>query len=238
MTQVRRWHIYPSIDAMVRHAAEAVTRCAEQTIGRRGRFDIVLAGGDTPRAVYQRLRGADTDWRAWHVYFGDERCVPRKDRERNDRMVYDVWLSGTAVPPQQVHVMPAERGADEGAAAYADVVKSVDFFDLVLLGLGEDGHTASLFPDHDLGVLPGGADVLAVHGAPKPPSERVTLSAKRLSRAAQVIFLVTGAAKAKAVSSWWRGEDIPARHITPVAGVDILVDMDVFPLGDPGHCAD
>jgi 6-phosphogluconolactonase len=93
----------------------------------------------------------------------------------------------------------------------------------VLLGLGEDGHTASLFPGHEWGAAPGSPDVLAVLDAPKPPSQRVTLSAARLSRAREVWFVVSGDSKREAVAQWHSGENIPARAITPAAGVDVLV---------------
>jgi 6-phosphogluconolactonase len=97
-------------------------------------------------------------------------------------------------------------------------------FDLVLLGLGEDGHTASLFPGHDWGVRSDAPDVIAVFDAPKPPPQRVSLSAARLSRAREVLFLVEGIAKRDAVARWRMGANIPARSIRPRAGVDVLVE--------------
>ena len=90
--------------------------------------------------------------------------------------------------------------------------------------MGEDGHTASLFPGHEWGTAPGSPDALAMFDAPKPPPQRVTLSAARLSRARQVMFLVSGEAKHRAIVDWRAAKDIPARAITPVAGVDVLVE--------------
>jgi 6-phosphogluconolactonase len=107
---------------------------------------------------------------------------------------------------------------------YAETLQTVGDFDLVLLGLGEDGHTASLFPDHEWGAAPGSPDTLAVLDAPKPPPQRVSMSAARLSRARQVNFLVCGGLKHKAVAEWRAGKDIPARAIKPTAGVDVLVE--------------
>jgi 6-phosphogluconolactonase len=183
----------------------------------------VLAGGDTPRTAYQRLPERPADWAAWHVYFGDERCAPRGDPSRNSRMAGDAWLDHVALPPPQLHTIPAELGAVAAAKAYAGALQHVGEFDLVLLGLGEDGHTASLFPAHEWGEAPGSPDALAVFGAPKPPRERVSLSAARLSRARQVLFLVSGESKRQALAHWRAGKRIPAGAITPAGGVDALV---------------
>jgi 6-phosphogluconolactonase len=158
-------------------------------------FHFVVAGGDTPRGAYRSLREARVDWSGWCIYFGDERCLPADDAARNSRMAGEAWLDHLAIPPERLHAIPAELGPAQGAQAYAQTLRAVGEFDLVLLGLGEDGHTASLFPDHEWGTAPGSPDALAVFDPPKPPPERVTLSAERLSRARQVMFLVSVEAK-------------------------------------------
>ena len=122
-----------------------------------------------------------------------------------------------------MRAIPAELGAERAAAAYAAELRGVGDFDFVLLGLGEDGHTASLFPGHDWGDAPDAPDVLAVHGAPKPPPERVSLSAARFGRAREVWFLVAGADKRAALARWRAGDAIPAGAIRPAAGVDVWV---------------
>lgn len=190
----------------------------------RSAFHLVLAGGATPRALYARMAELDTDWRDWHVWFGDERCLPAGHPERNSRMAQDAWLTDSVIPVAQIHPIPSELGAAAAANAYANSLREVEQFDLVLLGLGEDGHTASLFPGQDWGTCPDSPDVLAVTNAPKPPPERVSLSARRLSRARAVLFLVSGADKCDAVAAWRRGEPIPAAAIRPVAGVDVLAE--------------
>jgi 6-phosphogluconolactonase len=134
------------------------------------------------------------------------------------------WLDHVGIPAAQIHVIEAERGAESAARHYAQIVDRVAQFDLVLLGLGEDGHTASLFPDHDPGNTPDASAVLAVHDAPKPPPERVSLSANRLGAAHQVMFLVTGESKRQAVHDWRSGMDIPAAAIKPAGGVDIYLE--------------
>ena len=139
-------------------------------------------------------------------------------------MAGEAWLDHVFIPTVQFHAIPAELGAVRAAQLYGETLHAVGEFDLVLLGLGEDGHTASLFPDHEWGAAPGSPDTLAVFDAPKPPPQRVSLSAARLSRARQVIFLVSGASKRRAVAEWRAGKDIPARAIKPAAGVDVLVE--------------
>lgn len=139
-------------------------------------------------------------------------------------MAAQAWLDAVPIPALQVHSIPAESGAPRAARMYAETLKAVGDFDLVLLGLGEDGHTASLFPGHEWGTEHGAPDALAVLDAPKPPAQRVSLSAARLSRARKVIFLVAGESKRTAVTAWRAGKDIPARSIQPAVGVDVLVE--------------
>lgn len=201
-----------------------IARAAEQAIIDSGTFRLVLAGGHAPRALYERLRALKTDWAAWHVYFGDERCLPAVDLGRNSTLARDVWLNHVPVPQQQVYAIPTEMGAKAAAAAYATALQQVGEFDLVLLGLGEDGHTASLFPGNDWGQEVDSPVALPVFDAPKAPAERVSLSAWRLSQAKQVLFLVTGESKHDAVMNWRAGANIPARAITPPHGVDVLAE--------------
>lgn len=219
-----RWHPMRDAAALEDETVARISHAAAEALARQGRFRIALAGGNTPRNVYRKLVGLHTDWSRWAVYFGDERCVPVNDEQRNDRMARETLLDRVPVPAGAVHRIPAEQGAADAARAYGRTLVEVDLFDLVLLGLGEDGHTASLFPGHDRGDAPGSPDVLAVFDAPKPPPERVSMSAARLSRARRVLFLVAGASKRDAVRQWRAGEDIPAASIRGVEGVDVLVE--------------
>lgn len=220
-----RWHVLPSADALARAATDKILHAARLAIARGGAFHIVLAGGGTPRRIYRDLSRTAADWSRWHVWFGDERCLPPDAAERNSRMAADAWLDQVPIPPAQVHAIPAELGATAAAAAYARTLAGRGDFDLVLLGLGEDGHTASLFPGHDWGVAATAPDALAVFDAPKPPPERVSLSAHRLSATRELLFLVSGAGKRLAVADWRAGADIPAAAIAPAGGVDILLDF-------------
>ena len=222
--QTVRWHEFPDDTSLLANALVRVLAAARAAIAQHGAFDIVLAGGNTPRKLYRALRNADTDWTRWHVWFGDERCAPPGDPERNSRMARDEWLDHVSMPAANVHPIPAEAGARDAAVLYARELRGVDAFDLVLLGLGEDGHTASLFPGHGSGAHTDSPDVLAVFNAPKPPPERVSLSAQRLSRARHVLFLVEGAGKRDAIAAWKRGDAIPAASVAPESGVDVLLD--------------
>lgn len=218
------WHVYPTAALLQQRAAHGIERLAAEAIAARGTFRIVLAGGNTPRAVYERLRDIETAWQCWHLYFGDERCLPAAHADRNSAMASQAWLAHVPVPASQIHVMPAELGAEEAARQYAASIEAVEMFDLVLLGLGEDGHTASLFPGQNDGADFRQPAVLAVHRSPKPPAERVSLSAWRLSMARAVWFLVTGKDKAPAVRKWRAGEKIPAAAIKPSGGVEVWVE--------------
>ncbi len=224
-----RWQWFArdaDVKLAARHAIDAAARAAIQT---RGAFHIVLAGGSTPRAVYESLCDLSMDWAAWHIYFGDERVLPADHPERNSTMAQDAWLAQTSIPSKQIHAMLTECGLEAACAAYTQLLANVGEFDLVLLGLGEDGHTASLFPGHDIGATDNAPDVLMVLDAPKPPPQRLSLSATRLSRAHQVLFLVTGAGKQDAVARWKSGEPIPAAAIHCPNGVDVLLDNAAWP---------
>ena len=226
--QIVRWHPLADAGALRREATRRVLAAASEAISARGRFRLVLAGGNTPRATYAALCDAQADWPYWEIFFGDERCLPVDDAERNSKMANDAWLAQVPIAPERIHAIPAEFGADAAARAYAQTLRDVGEFDLVLLGLGEDGHTASLFPDHDRGAGDAAPDTLAVFDAPKPPPQRVSLSAARLGRSRQVLFLVDGESKRDAVTRWRAGEDIPARAIRPAAGVDALVEASLL----------
>lgn len=223
MQQLCRWHAAADPAALRLAVTAGILRAASRAIARHGSFDLVLAGGNTPRGIYAALSQTAADWPRWHVWFGDERCLPPDAPERNSHMAGHAWLDHVSIPCGQIHPIPAELGAAAAAAAYAAVLADRRRpFDLVLLGLGEDGHTASLFPGHDLGTASDAADVLAVFDAPKPPAERVSLSARRLADAAEVFFIAGGPDKRDALAAWRAGVALPAAAIRPAGGVEIF----------------
>lgn len=216
------WQVYPDAATLTAAASARVLVAARAAIAARAEFQLVLAGGRTPLEIYAQLAEAEAAWPQWRIYFGDERCLPAGDAGRNDSAARHAWLDRVPIPAANVHPIPAELGPERAAAAYAATLRAVSMFDLVLLGLGEDGHTASLFPGRVWGESGDDPAVLAVHAAPKPPPERVTLSATRLSRSRQVLFLVAGAGKRDAVAAWKAGANIPAGAI----GGDVQVMLD------------
>jgi 6-phosphogluconolactonase len=202
-------------------ACRSILAAAGKAIAARGRFSIVLAGGRTPEQTYHLLSEAEAAWQQWHVYFGDERCRPADDPQRNSRMAGQAWLEQVSIPAGQIHVIPAELGARAAAQAYEPLVRRALPFDLVLLGLGGDGHTASLFPDTALHDTP---LVQPVRQAPKPPAERVTLSIAALSRSRQILVLVSGRDKAAALAAWRRGARLPISALQPQGDLTVLYD--------------
>ena len=183
---------------------------------REGARSLVLAGGTTPQRCYELLSQMDVEWGRVTILFGDERCVRPDHPDSNYRMARETLLD--RVSPGSVHRMPAELGPDEGAGLYAHIVASLAPLDVVTLGVGEDGHTASLFPGHP--ALKAAALVVGIRDSPKPPPQRVTLTLPALQRARRVIILATGAGKADAVAKAKRGE-VPSGMI---AGARWLID--------------
>lgn len=208
MTQPE-WRVFADADALVATLADALCAEAESAIAARGVFHLVLAGGTTPLALYRALAGRNAGDACWQVWYGDERCLPAEHPERNSMMAETAWLAASRIPPECRRPIPAEHGAQAAATLYGDRLKGVGEFDVVLLGMGEDGHTASLFPGHDWGAAPDSPDVLAVFDAPKPPPERVSLSAARLGRSRRVWLVITGAGKHEALTRWKNGVVLP-----------------------------
>jgi 6-phosphogluconolactonase len=225
MQQTSRWHTLDTADQVANAAYQQILAAAEIAIADHGHFKLVLAGGGTPEKVYQLLAKAEADWSRWFIYYGDERCLAVDHAERNSLMAETAFLKKVAIPSEQIFTIPAEMGPELAAQQYYQVVAKALPFDMVLLGMGEDGHTASLFPGHQHNT-----DELthAVYNSPKPPPERVSISAKGLSDTQQLIFLITGKNKQDAVKSWRLGEDLPVAAIIPTNPVDIYIDKAAY----------
>jgi len=183
-----------------------------------GARSLVLTGGTTPRLLYGMLAGMPVEWGRVSLLFGDERCVPPTHPESNYRMAKETLLN--RIDAGAVLRIPGELGAEEAAELYDAAVGRMQPLDLVLLGIGEDGHCASLFPGHPALDATGWA--VPVHDAPKPPPDRVSLTLGCLRNARRVIFLVTGSGKADAFRRAQKGE-VPAGMIP---GAEWIVDRE------------
>lgn len=218
-------------------AARRLALASDRAIRARGECVVALSGGSTPMGLYRHLSRAPwasrRDWSHTQVLWGDERCVPPDHEASNYRMAHDALLRRVPVPPENVHRIRGEDDPAAAAAAYEHVLREVLHtpsgpprdgpgmrIDIVLLGLGEDGHTASLFP----GTLPDGDDprwVCAVHPA-GVPTARITLTPVVINAAVEIMFLVLGADKAGILSQVlegaYRPHQLPAQLIAPASG--------------------
>ena len=218
-------------DDLAARAADLVVRTAEAAVRARGRAMLALAGGSTPKATYgllvQPARRERIDWARTYLFFGDERFVPPGDPSSNLVMVEQALLAPAAVPAGHAFAVPTRLAtAAAAAAAYAALLAAAfgigeadgpPRFDLVLLGLGEDGHTASLFPGAAALSVTDRWVVASPPGTLPPPVERVTLTFPVLNAARAVLFLVSGASKAAALRDVLEGR--PTREQRPAAGV-------------------
>lgn len=222
--------IYRDADELAAKAALAVARAAAESIRHRGRFTLVLAGGSTPRATYALLAAGEgensVDWSRAFIFFGDERHVPHDDPRSNYRMASESLLSVAPITSEQVlpvrtNLPTAAECAKDYAASlvrfFAQPPGTMPIFDLILLGLGDDGHTASLFPHAEALAVDSTIATWSPPGELPPPVDRITLTYPALNAARQVMFLVSGENKAEAV------RDVLAEHAPreqrPAAGV-------------------
>lgn len=227
-----RVDVFADASAMLDAASDAVTTLATASIAARGRVTIALAGGSTPRGLYQRLAGAwrdRLDWTRVHVFWGDERCAPPTHADSNYRMAREALLDLVPIPPTQVHRMAGEADPEAAALDYAALLAATldgassdrpGAFDLVLLGLGADGHTASLFPNR-AAARETRRLVVAEH-VDAARGWRLTLTPPVLNAARHALVLVAGADKADALAAVLEGppneELLPAQRL---AGSDV-----------------
>lgn len=204
-----RVQVVPDAETLARAAADRVTEIARAAIEAQGRVTIALSGGSTPRALFRLL--SQEPWREWidwerlYVFWGDERTVPPDDPESNYRMAHEELLARVPIPAGQIHRMRGEDDPSEAARSYEAVLREVfalapgawPRFDLILLGIGADGHTASLFPG--TAALHETERLVVANEVPQLSTTRLTLTAPVITAAAQVLVLAAGADKADAV---------------------------------------
>ena len=233
-TQVK---IVPDSDALAHRAAQEFHRLSEAAVQERGRFSVALSGGNTPRAVYTLLASEHQQlpWDRIHIFFGDERHVPPDHPDSNFRMASESLLSKVPIPEKNIHRIRAELEAEAAAKEYEQQLREFfhladhDWprFDLIFLGIGEDGHTASLFPGSK--ALTEASRRVVANWVEKFQAFRITLTFTVLNHAAEVLFMVSGAGKAQILSEVLRpgNRKYPAQNVQPQNGQLLwLVDQD------------
>jgi 6-phosphogluconolactonase len=229
----RTVEVLSSATSLIERALALVVAEAKQAIADRGQFTIALAGGNTPRPLYEQLATQDLPWDQVHVFWGDERYVPVSDPDSNEGMARRAWLDLIAIPPDNVHPMPTSASDPaEAAQTYEQHLQA--FFgtpagefprlDVILLGMGPDGHTASLFPQTQ--ALQVCEHLIAVGNKDGQP--RLTFTVPMINQGRQVIFLVTGENKRPALAQIFGDQanplEYPARFINPVGPCIWLLD--------------
>jgi 6-phosphogluconolactonase len=222
--------VFPDIDALSRAAAERFVSLSRAAIRSHGRFATALSGGSTPRLLYALLGSLphreNIDWKRVHIFWVDERCVAPSHEESNYKLVADALLLKAAVPEENVHRIHGEEGPGPAAEIYEEelrkffVASPKPVFDLVILGAGVDGHTASLFPGSAL-LQERMRDVVPIYRE-RPDVDRVSLTLPVLNRAANVLFLVAGNNKADIVYEVLKSDNqkqYPAGRVQPVNGI-------------------
>jgi 6-phosphogluconolactonase len=220
---------YPDAETLAREAAYHFIECANEAIAEHDRFSVALSGGSTPKALYKTLATVELvpriDWEKVFVFWGDERCVAPNHEDSNYRMAFDLMLRHLPVPVKQIYRMEGELEPKEAAKAYEARLKkffqqNIPRFDLILLGLGDDGHTASLFPGTK--ALEETKKWVTANYVRKLSAWRLTLTAWTINQAANVTFLVSGESKAEALQRVLAGRydpnEIPAQLIRPERG--------------------
>ncbi|MCA1804387.1 MAG: 6-phosphogluconolactonase [Xanthomonadaceae bacterium] len=230
-------HVHPDPETLARRLADHLIAHARQCIAARGAAHLVLAGGATPRHFYRELaqpaRREQLDWSRVHIYFGDERCVPPDHPDSNYHMARTALLEQVPIPEAQIHPMPARMETVRGdAAAYArELVRhapagrgDLPRFDLVLLGLGEDGHTASLFPGTC--ILNERERAVAAVYVPRLKSWRISLTYPALRQARALWILASGAGKADILGRIWRepGAGLPIQALADLQHLEWHLD--------------
>ena len=225
MAEVRT---YPDAASLARAAAEDFVTLAAEAVAVHGQFVVALSGGSTPRATYTLLASdefaARVDWPRVRVFWGDERCVPPDHPDSNYRMAREALLDKIPIPTENVHRIQSELSPDQAATAYQEELEAVlgigGRFDLILLGMGTDGHTASLFPG--TAVIYEQTRKVVAHRVKKLGAWRITLTPVVINAAAHVTFLVSGAGKAErlreALTGPYQPDVLPAQIVRPTDG--------------------
>lgn len=216
---MHQWNVFSDFTEASQQVAAYLAHKIGQCIYDKGVCHVILPGGVTPVSSLIILAEKSLEWDKVHWYLGDERCLSKCDDERNDLMLENTLWS--KLKSTHVHRIEAELGAEHAAKKYRDEIKDINEFDIAYLGMGEDGHTASLFPEHE--ALSDNRSVIPVYNSPKPPVNRVSLSLDTLRKTKTKVVLVSGVAKAKVIRKIQAGETLP---INSIGDIDWYIDED------------
>ncbi len=212
-----QWHIHNDFTELSQAAADFIADKILQSIQQKNCCHIILPGGNTPALCLSLLELKPLPWEKIHWYLGDERCYPLGHTERNDVMLEkNLW---SKLPVSNSHPIPAELGPAVGASVYRKMINDIEQFDIAFLGMGEDGHTASLFPGNK--ALHDERSVVAVYNSPKAPDERVSMGMNTLKNALCRIVLASGEGKADIISQIQSGDALP---INSIGDIEWFVD--------------
>lgn len=211
---MHEWSVAPDFEKASVAAATFLKQQILSTVEQRGECHVALPGGNTPARCLELLAEENLPWDNIFWYLGDERCYPQGHEDRNDVMLEkNLWskipLSNNYV--SHTYPIPAELGPELAAKAYQEIIENILPLDIVFLGMGEDGHTASLFPDNP--GLQNSASVIPVHNAPKPPVDRVSLGLETLKKAECRMVLAVGDSKFGVITEIKRGTNLPINAI-------------------------
>ena len=210
---MHHWHVFNEFKQASIAAADFIAEHISNVLNIKDTCHVALPGGNTPALCLSYLAIKDIPWEKVHWYLGDERCVERSHASRNDLMLeINFW---SRLPSVNKYSIPAELGPVEAAQSYSETISSINNFDIAFLGLGEDGHTASLFPDNI--ALTDARAVVPVFNSPKPPGERVSVSVNTLQNAGCRMVLAAGSAKADVLSKVKKGDNLPVNVIGDIA---------------------
>lgn len=210
---MHKWYVYDDLKAASAAAADRVAELIQAAIEEKAICHVVLPGGHTPTLCLSYLSKKALPWNQVHWYLGDERCCSSGHEDRNDVMLQNnLW---SKMNDTNKYPIPAEFGAAQAAKKYREIIDNVDQFDIAFLGVGEDGHTASLFPGNS--ALDDTQSVVPVYDAPKPPDDRVSLSVNTLKHAKKRIALTSGEEKAEMVKQVKSGDPLPINILGDIA---------------------
>ena len=205
------WLIFNDEMSLSKALAQEILNIAKKSIFKKDCFSIVLTGGQSVLSLYKILSKSESNWDKWHIYIGDERFLPARHKDRNDQTINEIWLDNSTISKNNIHFIKAELGLLKAKLEYEKILKKIDKFDVVLLSMGEDGHIASLFPNH---VYPEDQMIVVEHDSPKPPKERVSMSYKQLNRAHYIFKLIIGESKQQAVHLLQKNTNLPMTKVT------------------------